>query len=100
MIVIAGDLEIDPAKEDAFLAAVDQLVGVTRAEDGCERYEFFRHLADAGSFHVSEEWASDGALDAHIASDHYRAFGRAMRDFGVKRVEIYRFDATGKRALG
>ena len=100
MIVISGDLEIDPSKEDAFLAAVGDLVSATRAEDGCVRYEFFRHLSDPGVFHVSEEWASDAALDSHLATDHYRTFGRAMRDFGVKRVDIDRYDAVDKRKLG
>src|SRR4051812_11732020 len=44
MIVINGDIEIDPASEAAFLEAVSVLVDATTAEEGCERYAFFRHL--------------------------------------------------------
>jgi integrase len=40
------------------------------------------------------------ALAAHLTTDHYKTFGRAMRGFGPKRVDVFRFDAEGKRRLG
>jgi quinol monooxygenase YgiN len=99
MIAITADLEIDPAFDEPFVEAVTALVAATHAEDGCERYEFFRHLTQPGVFHVFEEWASEEALAAHGGSEHMRTFGRAMRGFGVKRAEIFRYDVSAKGPL-
>ena len=100
MIVISGDLEIDPANTDAFLAAVETLVAATRAENGCNRYEFFRHLTEPGVFFIAEEWADDDALAAHMGTDHYKSFGRTLRSLGVTRVDIHRYEASSKSRLG
>ena len=49
------------------------LVDPTRAEDGCVVYELLQNAADPTVFTFVEEWTSDAALDAHLASDHIAA---------------------------
>ena len=93
MIIVAGQIEIDPDHAEAFREEVDRLVPATQAETGCHTYDFWAHRSNPGVFHVFEEWADDEALTAHLATDHYRSFGRAMRNFGVKRADVLRYDA-------
>lgn len=100
MIIVSGEIQIDPASEEAFLAEVANLVPATLAEPGCSAYSFWKHTNQPGAFHVFEEWATDEALGAHLATAHYRSFGRAMRGFGVVKVDVQRYDATGKQRLG
>jgi quinol monooxygenase YgiN len=46
------------------------LIEPTRAEDGCIVYELIQNNADPADFTFVEEWTSDEALDAHLATEH------------------------------
>ena len=96
MLVIRGELDIDIAKKDEFLAAVKTFVELTHAENGCNAYNFSADLDTPGRFHIVEEWADDDTLQAHMRADHFRIFGRAMRGFGVSRSEIFRYEVSSR----
>ena len=54
------------------------LVGPTRREDGCLRYELLEDPQDATAFHFEEEWRDASSLERHLASAHVAAaFARA-----------------------
>lgn len=99
MIVIHGILSVDPASEADLLAAVGPLVETTNQEAGCVAYIFSKDLAVPGTVHIFEEWESDEALKAHMAADHYRTFGRALRGLGVTSSVIHRYEATQRSKL-
>lgn len=46
------------------------LVGPTRAESGCIRYELHQNTADPTDLTFIEEWTDDAALDAHLQTAH------------------------------
>jgi quinol monooxygenase YgiN len=46
------------------------LIEPTSAEDGCIVYELIQNNADPADFTFVEEWTSDEALDAHLATEH------------------------------
>lgn len=94
MLVIAGEIEIDPAQRDAAIAAALRMMEETRREAGCISYTFTGDFADAGRFRVFEEWESQAALDAHFASPHMAAFQAAVGGLGVKRVAIQRYEVS------
>jgi quinol monooxygenase YgiN len=48
------------------------LVAPTRAEPGRLVYELLQNNSDPADFTFVEEWESDAALDAHLASRHIR----------------------------
>ena len=55
------------------------MVGHTRAEPGCERYDLYRRSGDeGGSFHLFERYRDEDALQAHRASDHYVEYRRKV----------------------
>lgn len=95
-ILVTGVIDLDPAKRDAAIAAVQVLMEATRAEDGCEGYTFSGDFSDPGRFYVSEQWASKAAMDAHLATPHLAAFLGAMGDFGVTGASLTKWEgATG-----
>ena len=49
---------------------LEALIEPTRAENGCVTYELMQNNADPTDFTFVEEWESDDALDAHLASAH------------------------------
>jgi quinol monooxygenase YgiN len=59
-----------PETLDELAALLEGLVAPTRAEAGCHQYEMLRSTSDPTLFTFVEEWESDAALDAHLATDH------------------------------
>ncbi len=61
---------------------LEQLLGslakVTRTEAGCEQYNLFRS-SRAGHFFLDEVWNSQADLDAHMATEAFKAaIGKVM----------------------
>lgn len=83
-ILVTGTLDIDPANRDAAIEAIGTLMTATRAEEGCEQYVFSADLDDPGRFHISERWASQAAMDAHMGSAHMADFMGAAGGLGIK----------------
>ena len=53
----------------------------TRQEPGCEQYDLFRAGSqDRPTFHLIERYANGEALEAHRATDHYRAYRAEIPD--------------------
>ncbi len=91
MLVIAGTIDIDPAKMDNALPAAKEMMAETHKEEGCVAYVFSRDVSDPGRFHLFECWQSQEALDAHMASPHMAKFQGQMGGFGVKGRDIARY---------
>lgn len=99
MIVVTGEIHVAPAEASEFGAQLVELVEATRAEPGCVRYDFWRHLSEPGVFHVFEEWRDDAALAEHQATDHYRRFARSLRERTITHIEAVHYEVTSKHRL-
>ena len=99
MILVTGIIDVDPDQREAFIAAAQAAMEPTRAEDGCEHYAFSADLDDPGRFHVSERWASEEAMTAHMASPHLAAFMGAMGGL-VRGASLTKWEgATGSKLM-
>lgn len=94
MLVIAGEIEIDPNEREAAAAAALRMMAETRKEAGCISYSLSGDLAQSGLFRIFEEWESQQALDAHFASPHMATFQAAVGGLGVKRMKIQRYEVS------
>jgi quinol monooxygenase YgiN len=94
MLVIAGQIRIDPSNRRAAEAAALEMMQATRREKGCRGYTFSSDLADPGLFHLFEEWESKEALEAHFGAPHMAAFQRAVAGFGVKEMKVQRYEVA------
>ena len=100
MIVIAGTLVIDPAKRDEAIAAAKQMMKDTHAEPGNIAYAFSLDLEDESVIHLFEQWESQAALDLHFASPHMAAFRQKIAGFGVREMNVQRFEIASVGPLG
>ena len=100
MIVIAGRIVVDPAKQDAAIPAAQEMMEETLKETGCAAYVFSADLTESGVFHIFEEWDGQEALDAHFASPHMAKFRNTVGALGVKEMTISRYDVSKKGPLG
>ena len=80
-----------PGKAAALKDFLSQLVEPTRREDGCLRYELHQNKADPEDIVFIEEWASDAALDDHLASAHVLAALPMVGEFVSASPDIRRY---------
>ena len=94
MIIIYGEITIDPAAREELMAAAITMQEETQKEEGCIRYVFAADLKRDDLIHVSEHWATGEALMAHMSSPHMAAFGKALGG-KVKGTVLKKYDASG-----
>lgn len=74
-VILHVVMEALSGRENELAEQLNALVAPTRAEAGCLDYRLHRDPENAGVFMFYERFASQAALDAHLATDHFRKFG-------------------------
>lgn len=105
MIIVAGHVELDPARRAEALRAASELFDATRAQPGCLDYVWCADPGRAERVWVYERWSDGPSLAAHLAGPCYRSMLAALGRGGLRGAEVakYRidksepvYDATGK----
>ena len=99
-IIIAGTLQIDPAKAEAAMADAITMMRASQAEDGCHAYAFSMDPAEPGLVHLFEKWESEEALAAHGTSSHMAEFRSKMPGWGVRGADIKKYEIASEGPLG
>ncbi len=99
MIVCSGIITIDPAKAPLMTELTAGLMIATQAEDGNLTYEYSHSPSDPGRWRVFEEWESDDAITAHMATAHMAEFIGRMGDVGVTGASIDKYEVSAKSKL-
>jgi quinol monooxygenase YgiN len=88
-VILNVRLEAAAGRERELESQLRQLIAPTRAEAGCISYELHRSIDSDGLFMFCETFASQDALDAHIASPHFQAFaGYREKNDPVASIQI------------
>ena len=87
-LTVIASLKAKPGQEAALFAALNALVGPTRAEKGCILYEMHRSHENPGWFIFNELWETRPLWDAHMATPHLTAFS-AKQDALVDTWELF-----------
>jgi quinol monooxygenase YgiN len=97
-VKVIAFVPVKPGQEDAFVAAAKVCVAASRAEPGVLHYDLWREAEGAQRFVFNELYVDQAAVQAHMGSDHFKAFGLAARDLAAARPEIivtHAVDVTG-----
>jgi quinol monooxygenase YgiN len=78
-------------QESAVRELLQSLVDPTRREEGCLRYELLQGVTDPADFVMAEEWASEAALDAHLARPNVVAVLQKLGPLFSGPAEIARY---------
>jgi len=92
MLVIAGTIRIDPARQEEARAAALEMMKATHEEEGNVAYVFSTDLAEPGLFHIFEKWRSAEDLDLHFAAPHMAAFQKKLGGFGIREMNVEKFE--------
>jgi quinol monooxygenase YgiN len=66
-----------PGKESELREVLRGLIGPTRNEPGCRRYQMYES-EQKGRYFADEIWESREALDAHLQSAHFKRAAAAF----------------------
>ena len=75
MLVNAITYRFSPDDADKAEQLLHDLRNATLAEPGCKRFDVARGVDDPSVFVLYEEYADRAALDAHLATDHFKRYG-------------------------
>lgn len=76
-------------KEQAVLDVLAPMLVHTRQEPGNEVYDLYRSSPDSGpALHLWERYVDQEALEAHRATDHYKAYRAAIGDLLASPIEV------------
>jgi quinol monooxygenase YgiN len=64
------------------------MIAPTRAETGCRLYDLFLTQGDPAELVLVERYHDSGALEAHRASRHYRAYRAQLPAMLAKPVDV------------
>lgn len=78
-LVIIAHIHAVPEHRGALEAKLQTLLAPTRAEAGCQTYDLHVDLDDENHFMFHEAWDSKEHLGAHMASEHFKAFGASTK---------------------
>jgi quinol monooxygenase YgiN len=80
-MMIVAKLTIKPEKVKAFTEAAKEIIEKSNKETGCKSYQLYQDPYDNTKFVFVEEYKNQAAVDAHFASDYFKAFGPKISDF-------------------
>ncbi len=99
MLIVAGVIQMDPAKRADADAAFEKMRIATLAEPGCIEYQAYSGRDDAGTVFMFEKWQDQAALDAHFASPHMAEFGAALGSAGVTAMDVKKYEVSSEGSV-
>ncbi|KAK2964913.1 putative antibiotic biosynthesis monooxygenase [Blattamonas nauphoetae] len=90
---IVARAQTKEGKQDAFLEAAKVVIEATRKEPGNLAYTLYQSPVDKTSFLFYEEYKNAESFTAHATSDHFKAFGAAIKDLLASELLIDQYQA-------
>lgn len=99
MFLIEGWIKLAGGEFDKVVEQAQAMVAATNQEDGCIHYSFARDIANPDLIRISERWASEAAMSAHMASAHMAAFNQSMGSVKLEGADLRLYNAEEVRKL-
>lgn len=80
LLTVIAHMKAKPGQEQELRSALEELVPITVAEDGCVNYDLHVAQDDPGRFFFYENWTGGDKLDAHLTADHLVALANRLDD--------------------
>jgi quinol monooxygenase YgiN len=80
MIIVSGQLHVDPAQRDAYVAANREVIEMARVAPGCIDFHVTADPLEPGRINVFEQWESVEDVEAFRGSGPNDQQGAAILD--------------------
>ncbi|WP_456269425.1 antibiotic biosynthesis monooxygenase [Kushneria sp. AK178] len=88
---ILATIDAKSGQEARVEAELTRVVAPSREDDGCLLYTLTRDSQRSSRFIMVEQWRDRAALDAHIATGHYKQMAQALEN-AVDGMEVREYD--------
>jgi quinol monooxygenase YgiN len=88
VIIIAGTVDVDPARREAALDAGRPHIEGARAQPGCLAYAWAPDPTVPGRIVVLECWEDEAALAAHFSGAHYLRMRETIAGYGIRGLDV------------
>ena len=92
---VIAHIRARPEKIEEMRAMLAGLVGPTRAESGCLRYDLLHNLTDPTDFTFVEEWRDDSALESHFNTEHIKGALTKFQELAAEPMDLRRYGTVG-----
>lgn len=94
MIVVTAKITAQPGKRNNIISKAKDLIESTRLESGCISYNLYSSTEDDDVLVMLEQWKNQEVLDTHMQTEHFKAFGKGIKDIlaGEMGINIYSAD--------
>jgi quinol monooxygenase YgiN len=99
MLIVAGEVVVEPGAIDGVRDALQTMEDETRKEPGCVTYAFSLDVNDPNMVRIFERWESLEALAAHFKAPHMAAFGAAMGKIKPRSMDVKLYEIAGELEL-
>jgi quinol monooxygenase YgiN len=87
-ITVVAQIRAKDGMEDKLKQELVALVGPTRSEKGCIKYELHQSVENKSLYMFYERWASKKDLDEHIHMPHMKAYRKKAGDLFAEPPKI------------
>lgn len=94
MILVVANVYLKEGRQEKFLVNAKECIAKTLQEEGNISYNLNKSIDDDCKFTFVEQWESNEALELHMQTPHFGAFGDSVKDILSKELEINVFHAT------
>lgn len=98
-ILVTGTFRVPAEQVDRLRPHMVRMIEASRAEDGCEAYDYAIDVLDPGLVHVHERWRDQASLDRHLDTDHLAAWRSAWAEHGVSDRHLTVVPVTAERVV-
>ena len=98
-LIIAGTFVVPAVRLAEFRPHMHAMLNASRAEDGCIEYSYAEDVLAPGLIRVFEVWRDQAALDAHVTSNHLKAWRAAWPEFGVSERRLFAYEALSQKEI-
>jgi quinol monooxygenase YgiN len=88
VIIVAGTVELDPARRDAALRAASALFAATRAQPGCLDYVWCADPSSESRVYAYERRQDGPSFAAHLAGPCYRDLLAVLGRHGLSSADV------------
>lgn len=88
MLLVTAKITAKTGQRNRIIENAKNLVESTRKEPGCISYDLYSSTEDENILLVLEKWENQEALDIHLETDHFLAFGQDCEDLLAEEMDV------------
>lgn len=81
MILVTAKITSKSGDRNNIISKSKDLIESSRLESGCISYDLYESIEDVDVLMMLEQWENREALETHLKTEHFKAFGVAIEDF-------------------